>query len=568
MTNQPELQAYAHALERVRARAHPAHEIARLLADEPDRLKRFTVQAAGLHFDLAKQRIASPDLDALLGLARAAGPREATRAMLSGAPVNATEGRAVLHTALRSPPGSADPHHAPGTAHAVAATLARMRALAEALRGGQWRGATGERITDLVHVGIGGSHLGPQFACEALREFASDRIRVHFLSNIDPGTWERVRAQISAGSTLAVIASKSWRTDETARNASALREWLLAAGIAPDKLHRHLLAVTANVEAARAFGIGEDAILPFWDWVGGRFSLWSAIGVSVMVAIGADAFSRMLAGAHAMDQHFATAPLERNAPVLLALVSAWNRLALPDASEVVVPYCDALARLPAHLQQLQMESNGKSVDVDGNPLEIATMPAVWGGAGTDAQHSYFQALHQGTTVHPVDFVVVIPAHEDAQGRDRALVANAIAQAAALASGDAPVATDAPTSASAAALAAHRRYPGNRPSTTILLERLDPESFGALVALYEHKTAALGWLWRINSFDQWGVELGKRVAGTVERALRGDAPAAQTLDASSRDLLERAARLLDTRPASKSNAGEADAGVTPAGTRDG
>ena len=524
---------YASAFERVRAlaAAGPAREILSLLATEADRLARFTVQAAGMHLDLAKQRIASADLDALLDWARAARLEAQRDAMLAGQPVNRTEGRAALHTALRAPAGSADPANAPGTAALVADALARMGALAAAVRGGHWRGAGGERITDLVHVGIGGSHLGPQLACEALRPFADPAIAVHFVSNVDPDAWNRLRARLRAGTTLAVIASKSWRTDETARNASALRAWLLGEGVAQRDLGKHMVAVTANVDAARAFGVADDAILPFWDWVGGRYSLWSAIGLPVMVAIGPDAFARMLAGAYAMDRHFAQAPLERNAPVLLALASAWNRLALPGSTEVVVPYCEALRYLPAHLQQLQMESNGKSVDLDGRALETDSVAVVWGSAGTDAQHSYFQALHQGTRAHPVDFVIAIPPSEDPLGRDRALVANAIAQGAALASGNA--AADAP-----GPLRAHRAHPGNRPSTTILLGQLDPESFGALIALYEHKTAALGWLWRINSFDQWGVELGKVLAQRIVPELESKTEPKLGHDSSTNNLIRR------------------------------
>ncbi|MCL4746625.1 MAG: glucose-6-phosphate isomerase [Burkholderiaceae bacterium] len=542
--------AYASAFDRVRRRASDPETrvIATLLDEEPERLDRFTVQAAGLHVDIAKQRIAAGDLDELLTLARAAQLERQRDAMLEGECVNRSEHRAALHTVLRAPAGAADPRHMSGAIDEVAATLARMKELAESLRGGRWRGASGTRITDLVHVGIGGSRLGPQLACEALGARAHPAVRVHFLSNVDPDAWDRMRAALDAASTMVVIASKSWRTDETARNAAALRAWLLDGGVAPERLHLHLVAVTANVEAARAFGVPDRAILPFRDWVGGRFSLWSAIGFPVMVAIGAERFSCMLAGAHAMDLHFASAPLERNAPVLLALVSAWNRLALANSSEIVVPYCDALRSLPAHLQQLQMESNGKAVDIDGHPVGVATIPAVWGGVGTDAQHSYFQALHQGTVAHPVDFVVTIPARADPFARDRALIANAIAQGATLALGTTARRSGRTGSTDGGdALEVHRDLAGNRPSTTILVGELTPESFGALIALYEHKTAALGWLWRINSFDQWGVERGKQLAGAVERALGGEPSAGGSLDRSSRDLLERAANLLGARP---------------------
>jgi glucose-6-phosphate isomerase len=435
---------------------------------------------------------------------------------------------------------------------AIDAELRRMEDYSAAVRAGRWRGATGRPIADVVSIGIGGSSLGPQLACEALRAQAHRRLRMHFLSNVDPGAWAALHPQLDPGTTLFVIASKSWRTAETARNAEAARAWLLDHGIPAEGLARHLVGITANPAGARAFGLADEAVFGFEEWVGGRFSVWSAIGLPVMLSIGPEDFRRLLAGANAMDRHFAEAPLEGNAPVLLALLSWWNRFALDGGSEAVVPYCDALRRLPAWLQQLQMESNGKSVDLDGRPILGPTAPVTWGEPGTDAQHSFFQALHQGTSVHPVEFVLAVPARPDPQGRDLALLANAVAQAEALMHGRGP--EDALSSlraqgldeAGAARLAPHLVHPGDRPSTTLLLERLDPEHLGALLALYEHRTAVLGWLWNVNSFDQWGVELGKQLARDAEALLRGSDPLPPGLDPASAALLQRLRALLAAR----------------------
>ncbi|MCD6733980.1 MAG: glucose-6-phosphate isomerase [Burkholderiaceae bacterium] len=540
-----------------RARGSAEVDIASLLRDEPERARRLSLDAAGLHLDLTRHRLPGPALDALLALAEASSLTARRDAMYAGEAVNFTEGRAALHVALRAP-ASAAPDE--GVAAEVAATLDRMARFSEAVRSGAWRGATGQPISHVVHIGIGGSHLGPQLACEALVDHAHPRIGLRFLSNVDPRAFERAVNGLDPATTLAIVASKSWHTLETARNAQALRRWFAAGGIRHDDLRHHLVGITANLEAASAFGLAPEAIFPFRDWVGGRYSLWSAIGLPAMLSAGEPRFRAMLAGAHAMDRHFAEAPLAANAPVLLALVSLWNTLALPGATEVVVPYSDALRSLTAWLQQLQMESNGKRVGRDGAPVAWPTAPVVWGGPGTDVQHSFFQALHQGTGVHPVEFIVAVPSGPDAEGRGDALLASALAQREALLHGrsgnegesaaqGAPEATTggagATRGAEAAAtsgapdwLAAHRACPGNRPSSLILLDRLDPERFGALLALYEHKTAALGWLWDIDSFDQWGVELGKKLAGDIEPLLDPATELPAQLAPDLRGLLER------------------------------
>ncbi len=511
--------------------AHAAHEalrrladsmrdasIERLLHDEPARGERLVVEAAGLHADFTRHRLPLPALDALLALARTLEVEQRRDAMFAGEPVNFTERRPALHVALRRPApaaGDADP-----IAADVAQTLARMSAFGDAVRDGRWTGATGRRIDAVVHVGIGGSHLGPQLACEALAHDADARLECRFLSNVDPDALRRATEGLDPATTLAIVASKSWHTTETARNAAAMRRWYAHGGIAGDALRRHFVAVTSNVDAALAFGLAGESIFPMRDWVGGRYSMWSAIGLPILLKIGSRAFREMLDGAHAMDRHFREAPPARNMPLLMALVSLWNRLALDGGSEVVVPYSDALRSLVAYLQQLQMESNGKRIGRDGRPVAWETAPPVWGSTGTDAQHSFFQALHQGTNVHPVDFIVVVPERDDEERRGIALLANALAQVEALARG---------RRAGDDALAAHRGTPGNRPSTVLLLDRLDARRFGALIALYEHKTATLGWLWDIDSFDQWGVELGKVLAAEIEPLLApsGDVPASRS-----------------------------------------
>ncbi len=530
---------------------HRPRTIVELFDAEPQRAERLALEAGGLHLDFSRQRLPLAVLPQLLNLAQATGLTTQRDAMFSGERINRTENRAVLHTALRRDPSRPLMVEGRDVTADVSQALASMRAFCDAVREGRWRGATGRPIEHVVSVGIGGSALGPVLALDALRERAHPRLQVHFLSNVDPRAWTDLQPRLDPTTTLVVIASKSWKTIETALNASAVREWLLAAGIGQAGLRHHLVGVSANVEGAVAFGLAPEGVFPFWDWVGGRYSLWSAIGLPVMLGVGPMAFGEMLEGARAMDDHFAGAPLERNAPVLMALLSLWNGLLLGSGTEVVVPYSDPLARLPAYLQQLQMESNGKAVDIDGQPLPYASSPVTWGEPGTDAQHSFFQLLHQGTAIHPVDFIGVVPQVRDAQGRDLVLMANYVAQIEALTRGrsfDEVVAglkADGIDDAEARLQAPHRVHPGNRPSTSILLDALTPARFGALLALYEHKTAALGWLLRINSFDQWGVELGKRIALQVEPML-SSAPGTPVPSRTIAGLVERLRAALAAR----------------------
>ena len=452
-----------------------------LFASDPARAERFIASAPGLQLDYSRQRVGTQTLLLLAQLALErdlAGWREA---MFSGKPVNSTEQRAARHTALRA--GAEAPEE-------VRDVLSRMRGLASLLHSGELRGATARPFTRLVNLGIGGSDLGPRLAVDALRESANSRCAVNFAANVDSLELARALEGADAGTTLFAVVSKTFTTHETLANARAAKQWLVENLPAGSDVSRHFIAVTANPQAAQAFGARD--VLPMWDWVGGRFSVWSAAGFSVMAAIGPDAFDEFLAGARDIDQHFAAAPLQANVPALMALVGLWNVNFLDARTHAVLAYAHALRLLPAYLQQLEMESNGKRVDRNGRALEYATAPVLWGGEGTVSQHSFHQLLHQGTQIVPVDFVVA--------GGNPALHANAEAQAGALAFGTADP-----------ALPPHRRHPGNRPSSLLRLERIDARNLGRLLATYEHKVFAQGVLWNVNSFDQWGVELGKSLA---------------------------------------------------------
>jgi glucose-6-phosphate isomerase len=496
-------------------------------ARDPRRFAALSVEAPEVFADLSKNLLDTATLHFLLDLARECKLEARRDAMFAGAPINATEGRAVLHTALRAPPGQG-PHGA--DVHEV---LDRMLAYAE-----QVRDVAVSGIRHVVNIGIGGSDLGPQMAVRALDDFCHRGITAHFVSNVDGHDIASVLRRLRPADTLFVIASKTFTTQETMANAHAARDWFLAQGSTDTK--KHFVAATTNVQAAAEFGIATT--FGFWDWVGGRYSLWSAIGLPIAIAIGAGHFRALLAGAHAMDRHFADTPLERNLPALLGLLDVWYRNFHGFASRSVAPYHQGLARLPAYLQQLEMESNGKRVDLDGQTLPYATSPVVWGEPGTNGQHAYFQMLHQGTDVIPVEFIAAKRPTHDVPGLHAKLLANCLAQSQALMLGkttEAAAAESAPTaskSLDAQTIARHRTFVGNRPSTTLLLEQLTPRALGALVALYEHRVFTSGALWGINSFDQWGVELGKALASQLlPRLASGDA---QGLDASTAGLLMR------------------------------
>ena len=474
---------------------------------DPARFESFSQQAPHVFADLSKNLIDLPVQALLLQLAGECGLEAHRDAMFAGEAINVSENRAVKHWLLRSPPGAADPDSCQ-----VHATLEAMLGYAERVR-------ADSAITDVVNIGIGGSDLGPQMAVTALQDCALAGKRFHFVSNVDGHELAAVLKQVRAQSTLFLVASKTFTTLETMTNARSARAWFEAQG--GKDVARHFVALTTNVAEARTFGIGTT--FGFWDWVGGRYSMWSAIGLPIAIAIGADGFRQLLAGAHEMDEHFRSAPLQGNLPVRLGLVDVWNRNFLGFASRSIAPYHSALRRLPAYLQQLEMESNGKRVDLQGRPLTVASSPVLWGEPGTNGQHAYFQMLHQGTDVVPVEFIAVRRASHRLEQHHELLLANALAQAQALMLGRADP-------------GGHRDFPGNRPSTFLLLDALTPASLGALVALQEHRVFVSGSIWGIDSFDQWGVELGKVLASDLARRLAsGDVSG---LDGSTAGLLRR------------------------------
>ncbi|MEJ7928803.1 glucose-6-phosphate isomerase [Ramlibacter sp. AN1015] len=493
-------------------------DLRQAFALDPDRATHFAIEAPHVFADLSKNLLDRETRDLLVELARECGLPAQRDALFGGEALNLTEQRQVMHWLLRVPPVSAA--WRPSGLDRLGAELAEVHATLDAMLAFAERVRADEAITDIVNIGIGGSDLGPQMAVLALDTCAQpQRRRLHFVSNVDGHELDAVLRGVRPESTLFLVASKTFTTIETMTNARSAREWFSAQG--GRDVARHFAALTTNVEAARAFGI--DTTFGFWDWVGGRYSMWSAIGLPIAIAVGADNFRALLAGAHAMDAHFATTPLERNLPVQLALLDIWYRNFHGFSSRSIAPYHSGLRRLPAYLQQLEMESNGKRVDRRGEPLPFATSPVLWGEPGTNGQHAYFQMLHQGTDVVPVEFIAVRDAAHALPGHHVQLLANVLAQAQALMLGK----EDA---------GGHRHFTGNRPSTMLLLERLDPASLGALVALQEHRVFCSGALWGINSFDQWGVELGKVLAKDLAPRLEsGDT---EGLDASTAMLVRR------------------------------
>ncbi len=498
-----------------------------LVDADPARSADYTRQAAGVHLDLSRQRVTDEVRAALLRLADERGVAARRDAMLRGVHINVTEDRAVLHTALRLPRTAdlvVDGVDVVADVHDV---LDRMGAFATAVRDGSWRGATGERISAVVNIGIGGSDLGPAMAHVALAAFADRSIDCRFVSNVDPTDIAETLRALDPARTLVVVASKTFTTLETMTNAHAARAWIVDA-LGEEAVARHFVAVSTNAEKVSEFGIDTANMFGFWDWVGGRYSMDSSIGLSTMIAIGADGFAQLLAGFHAMDEHFASAPAEDNLPLLMGLVAVWNRDFLDIPTTAVLPYSQYLARFPAYLQQLTMESNGKSVRLDGAPVDYPTGAIFWGEPGTNGQHSFYQLLHQGTSTVACDLVVVARAETPVGEQQDMLVANALAQAAVLARGR--TADEVAADGTPAALVPHKVMPGNRPVSVLMVERLTPFALGALVALYEHSVFVQGAVWGIDSFDQWGVELGKKVAMGILADLTGEQPA--TFDPST------------------------------------
>ena len=510
-----------------------------------ERFDKFSLTAAGLFLDYAKNTLTSETMSLLFDLARDRKIASRRDAMFTGEKINITEHRAVLHTALRTPwPPSAssgglvvDGQQIDADIHAV---LNQIAAFTEAVRSEKWRGYNGKPITDIVNIGIGGSDLGPKMVCQALRPFQHARLNMHFVSNVDGHDIDAVLSQIDPASTLFVIASKTFTTMETMMNAHSARSWFLSSadGAQESDLAHHFVAVSTNTEGVKAFGIDPQNMFPFWDWVGGRYSVWSSIGLSVALAVGFEHFSEFLAGAHAMDTHFREAPLEQNMPVILALVGMWQRNFCGTGSLSIAPYHQDLGNFPSYLQQLEMESNGKRVALDGSPLEIKTCPVIWGNVGTNGQHAYFQLLHQGSDITPVDFIVALNPSHHLPGHQAALLANCFAQSEAFMRGKTAdevrveMQSKGMSESEISALLPHRTFPGNRPSNTILLDKLTPTSLGSLIALYEHKVFVQGAIWGINSFDQWGVELGKVMATHILDELAGTPVAGSPMTGTS------------------------------------
>jgi glucose-6-phosphate isomerase len=508
-----------------------------LFATDPGRAERLTADGAGVFLDYSKQRVSTETMALLLGVARAAGVEERRAAMFAGEHINVTEDRAVLHVALRTPATASlvvDGSDAVADVHAV---LDRMAAFALQVRGGGWTGFTGKPIRNVINIGIGGSDLGPAMATEALRHY-SDRTRTYrFVSNVDGTDLRDATIDLDPAETLFIVSSKTFTTLETLTNARSAREWLLASLGDPAAVASHFVAVSTNADKVREFGIDPANMFGFWDWVGGRYSMDSAIGLSLMVAIGPDGFRDMLAGFRAMDEHFLTTPLDRNLPVLMGLLGVWNGNVLGFETHAVLPYSQELSRFPAYLQQLDMESNGKSVRLDGTRVTWDTGAIEWGTAGTNGQHAYYQLLHQGTRIVPSDLIGFINPTTEVGDHHDLLMANLFAQAEALAFGrtrDEVVATGVPANQVNA-----RVFEGNRPTSVLLLARLAPRALGSLVALYEHKVFVQGTIWGIDSFDQWGVELGKvlatRIAGELMAA---DPPPLGGHDTSTAALIQR------------------------------
>lgn len=507
-----------------------------LFARDPARGERLTCAAAGLRVDYSKQRVTDETLTLLLRLAGEVGLRARIDALFAGERINVTEQRAVLHVALRRPraqPLLFDGRDVVADVHAV---LARMATCAEQVRSGAWRGHTGRPIRNVVNIGIGGSDLGPMMATEALRAYGQRGLRVRFVSNVDGTDFSEAVGDLDPAETLFVICSKTFTTQETLANARAARAWLLTALGDEAAVARHFVAVSTNAAEVRRFGIDPANMFEFWDWVGGRYSLASAVGLSLMLAIGPPHFNAMLAGFHALDEHFRTAPFASNLPVLLGLLGVWSTNFFGCATHAVLPYDQYLRHFPAYLQQLDMESNGKRVDLEGRTLSCASGPVVWGQPGTNGQHAFFQLLHQGTPLVPCDFIGTLRSLNPVDGQHDLLTANLLAQTEALAFGRS--ADEVAAEGTPAALVPHRTFPGNRPSTLIMMERLTPATLGALIALYEHKVFVQSVVWGLNAFDQWGVELGKVLANRIAPELSAADEPALAHDSSTNAWIRR------------------------------
>lgn len=515
-----------------------------LFADDPKRGERLTAEAAGIYLDYSKNRITGETLQLLVQLAGESGLRKRIDAMFSGKQINSTEQRAVLHTALRAPGSERIVADGIDVVPAVHAVLDRMAAFADQLRSGQWQGYTGKRIRNIINIGIGGSDLGPVMAYEALRYYSLREMSFRFVSNVDGTDFNEATAGIDPEETLFIICSKTFTTIETLANAHAARKWTLDKFNDVQAVRKHFVAVSTNTEEVSNFGIDPANMFGFWDWVGGRYSMDSAVGLSTMIAIGPENFRAMLAGFHAMDQHFRTAPFDKNLPVLMGLLAIWYNNFFDSQTIAVLPYDQYLKRFPAYLQQLTMESNGKQVTLGGIRVNYQTSPIVWGEPGTNGQHSFYQLIHQGTRLIPCDFIGFCQTLNPLDNHHDLLMANLFAQTEALAFGK--TRDEVKAEGTPDWLCPHRSFEGNRPTNTILAERLTPYTLGTLVALYEHSVFTQGAIWNIDSFDQWGVELGKALAQRIVQELEDTSELPLKHDSSTNALIRRYGRLKERR----------------------
>jgi glucose-6-phosphate isomerase len=535
--------ALAPLLERSAWKALAAHyqqvkdtHLRQLFAKDLRRGERLALDAVGIYFDYSKNRVTDETLKLLVQLAEEAGLKSRMEAMFRGERINTTENRSVLHVALRAPKGATIFVDGENVVPKVHAVLDRMAAFAERIRSGEWKGHTGKRIKNIINIGIGGSDLGPVMAYDALRSFSHRGLTVRFVSNIDGTDIAEATRDLEPAETLCIVSSKTFTTQETLTNAHSARAWCLQSLNDEAAIARHFVAVSTNATEVSKFGIDTANMFEFWDWIGGRYSMDSAIGLSLMLAIGPERFRELLAGFHEMDEHFRTAPLSQNLPVLHALLTVWNTNFLGAETMAILPYDQYLKRLPAYLQQLTMESNGKSVTLDGRRVNYATSPIYWGEPGTNGQHSFYQLIHQGTRLVACDFLAFCQSLNPLGRHHDLLMANVFAQAEALAFGK--TATEVRAEGTAEELVPHRTFEGNRPSNTLLLDWLTPAALGKLIALYEHSVFVQGVIWNVNPFDQWGVELGKVLANRIAPELESESEPQLVHDSSTNTLVRR------------------------------
>ncbi len=507
-----------------------------LFADDPQRAQNFSLEEGGLYLDYSKNRITRESLDLLFKLAHEAGLPAAIEDMFTGEKINKTEGRAVLHTALRAPKSSRIELDGIDVVPQIHAVLEKMAGFSAAIRSGHWQGFTGKPIRNVINIGIGGSDLGPLMAHQALRAYSQRDLNIQFVSNIDASDFAEAVHGLNADETLFIVCSKTFTTDETLTNARTARSWLLDQLVEQEAIAKHFVAVSSNTKEVQAFGINPQNMFGFWDWVGGRYSLCSSAGLALMISVGSCNFNAMLGGFHAMDEHFRSAPLAQNMPVLMALLGIWYNNFFAAETHAILPYDSYLKHFPAYFQQGDMESNGKYIDKSGAVVSVQTGPIVWGQAGTNGQHAFYQLLHQGTKLVPADFIGFAQSHNPISDHHDKLMANFFAQTQALAFGKSSQALA--DEGVDEALIPHRTFAGNRPTNTLMAEKLTPFVLGQLIALYEHKIFTQGVIWNVFSFDQWGVELGKGLAVEILQQLQSDDPSNTSVDASTAQLMAR------------------------------